>query len=126
VKTSKRNSKKRSADEIVNEPSFTASKAPKMVSFLSSVVEKLTSELQEKANAQKEEAKEKEWTYGPRPTIDCNQITLAQVLKDIKGYTAATIDASTAHFGDENENENEIVGKFLTQIIEEFGSSNSD
>jgi hypothetical protein len=88
------------------------------------LVDEITSELQAKDAAQKAEAKEKEWTYDPRPAIDVTRITLAQILNRVNGYNAATIDAiATAVKKTVKEDGDGVLAQFLSQVADELGSS---
>lgn len=112
----KKNPKKRGTDDYENEPPK-SSKVAKKTPYVDTLIERLVADLQTKAAAQKETAKEKRWTYDPRPAIDPNHVTLAHVLQDLKGYTAATIDVLVSTLAKEGDL------PFLTQVGEEFGSS---
>jgi predicted DNA-binding WGR domain protein len=111
----KKNLKKRGTDYENEQPK--SSKIAKKTPFVETLIERLVTELRTKAAAQKELAKKKGWTYDPRPAIDPNNVTLAHVLRDLKGYTAGTIDALVSALAKEGDL------PFLAQVGEEFGSS---
>jgi predicted DNA-binding WGR domain protein len=119
------NTKKRgrgkSADEDEKE-----TKKVKQESFFESQVNAVRSELEATAASRLAFCKEKEWTCDPRLAINIDQVTVKQLLTQLKAFNAATVDSMVKELKRQASEGEEAVEVFLTQVKEELGNPDSD